>query len=109
MERLFLDVWNDLSTVCGKTVPHCDCPEPIFNDSLYFNTSYLDWWISEKNFAQEVIKKKIERVDILSTQAIDSKVLGVIPVTQLSHQRIDKSEKSSIDSKDKSSFDGDLY
>ena len=60
-----------------------NCPGAIFNTSLYFNNSYLDSWITESDFARKVIKR-IDRADILSAQAIDSKALGIIPVTQLS-------------------------
>ena len=59
------------------------CPKAIFNTSQYFNNSYLDKWITESDFARKVIKR-IDRAHILSAQAIDSKALGVIPVTQLS-------------------------
>ena len=57
-------------------------PDAIYNTSMYFNNVYLDNWITDK-FAQQVIKS-IDKGTVLSSRAIDSKALGVIPVTQLS-------------------------
>ena len=57
-------------------------PAAIYNTSMYFNNVYLDNWITDK-FAQQVIKS-IDKGTVLSSRAIDSKALGVIPATQLS-------------------------
>ena len=57
-------------------------PEAIYNTSMYFDNVYLDSWITD-SFAQQVIKS-IDKGTVLSSRAIDTKALGVIPVTQLS-------------------------
>ena len=57
-------------------------PEAIYNTSMYFDNVYLDSWITD-SFAQQVIKS-VDKGTVLSSKAIDSKALGVIPVTQLS-------------------------
>lgn len=59
-----------------------DVPEAIYNTSVYFNNTYLDKWITD-DFAKKIIKK-IDKAEVLSPQAVDSKALGVIPVTKLS-------------------------
>lgn len=59
-----------------------DLPEAIYNTSVYFNNTYLDKWITD-DFAKKIIKK-IDKAEVLSPQAVDSKALGVIPVTKLS-------------------------
>lgn len=49
---------------------------------MYFDNTYLDSWITD-----ELSKKMIKNIDkavVLGPSAIDSKVLGVIPVKQLS-------------------------
>lgn len=56
--------------------------DEIYNTSVYFDNSYLDNW-----FDDELTKKIIKGVDkgeVLSSKAIDSKALGIIPVTKLS-------------------------
>ena len=58
-----------------------DMPESIYNTS-YFNNCYLDKWLND-NFAQEMIKS-IDKAVVLSAQAVESKALGVIPVTKIS-------------------------
>lgn len=57
-------------------------PNAIYNTSVYFNNTYLDNWLL-KPLSKEIIKK-IDKAEVLSPQAINSKALGVIPVTQLS-------------------------
>ena len=57
-------------------------PDAIYNTSVYFNNTYLDSWITDP-FAKEIIKK-IDNAQVLGPQAVDSKALGVIPVTQIS-------------------------
>ena len=59
-----------------------DMPEAIYNTSLYFNNTYLDKWLMDP-FARKIIKS-VDKASVLSGRAIDSKALGVIPVTQLS-------------------------
>lgn len=59
-----------------------DCEEAIYNTSIYFDNQYLDSWI-ETEFARKVIKG-IDRGEILSSHAIDTKALGIIPVTKIS-------------------------
>ena len=59
-----------------------DMPEAIYNTSLYFDNTYLDKWLAN-SFSQKIIKS-IDKATVLSGRAIDSKALGVIPVTQLS-------------------------
>ncbi len=56
--------------------------DSVFNTSLYFNNTYMDNWL-EDEFAKKIIKD-IDKAEVISNRAIDSKVLGVIPVTQLS-------------------------
>lgn len=59
-----------------------EVPEAIYNTSVYFDNTYLDKWITN-DFAKKIIKK-IDKAEVLSSQAVDSKALGVIPVTKLS-------------------------
>ena len=59
-----------------------DMPEAIFNTSLYFDNTYYDAWLYD-DFAKEMIKA-VDKADVLSGQAIDSKALGVIPATKMS-------------------------
>ena len=59
-----------------------DMPEAIYNTSLYFDNTYLDKWLAD-SFARKIIKS-VDKASVLSGRAIDSKALGVIPVTQLS-------------------------
>lgn len=59
-----------------------DCKNAIYNTSMYFDNQYLDNWL-EDPFAEKVIAG-IEKGKILSPQAIDTKALGVIPVTKIS-------------------------
>ena len=63
-------------------IQYGDMPEAIYNTSVYFNNTYLDNWL-ENPLAKEILKK-IDKADVLSAQAVDSKALGVIPVTQIS-------------------------
>ena len=57
-------------------------PDAIYNTSVYFNNSYLDSWITTP-LAKEIIKK-IDKAEVLGPQAVNSKALGVIPITQIS-------------------------
>ena len=57
-------------------------PEAIYNTSLYFDNTYYDDWLKD-DFARKMIKA-IDKATVLSGQAVDSKVLGVIPTTKIS-------------------------
>ncbi len=59
-----------------------DMPEAIFNTSLYFDNTYYDSWLYD-DFAKEMIKS-VDKAEVLSGQAINSKALGVIPATKMS-------------------------
>ena len=54
----------------------------IYNTSVYFNNVYLDNWL-EDDFSRKMIKS-IDKAVVLSGQAVESKILGVIPVTKIS-------------------------
>ena len=54
----------------------------IYNTSIYFDNTYLDNWITDP-FAKKIIKN-IDKGEVLSPQAVDTKALGVIPVTKIS-------------------------
>jgi len=56
-------------------------PDAIYNTSVFFDNQYLDSWLDDA-FAAEVIKG-IDKGVILSSRAIDTKALGVIPVTKI--------------------------
>lgn len=57
-------------------------PEAVYNTSLYFDNTYLDGWITD-SFAKKVIRA-IDKAKVLGAHAVESKALGVIPVTGLS-------------------------
>ena len=59
-----------------------EMPEAIYDTASYFNNTFLDSWI-EEDFSRKVIHD-IDRAKVLSPQAVDSRALGVIPVTGLS-------------------------
>ena len=59
-----------------------DMPEAIYNTSLYFDNTYYDNWIQD-DFSRKMIKS-VDKAVVLSGQAVESKALGVIPVTKLS-------------------------
>ncbi len=54
----------------------------IYNTSMYFDNTYLDSWLQD-DFAKKIIKA-VDKAEVLSANAIESKALGVIPVKQLS-------------------------
>lgn len=56
--------------------------EAVYNTSVYFDNTYLDTWL-EDEFVRSIIKS-IDKAEVLSNSAIESKALGVIPVTKLS-------------------------
>ena len=59
-----------------------DMPEAIYNTSLYFDNTYYDSWLND-GFAKEMIKS-VDKAEVLSGQAVNSKALGIIPATKIS-------------------------
>ena len=59
-----------------------DMPEAIYNTDVYFRNVYDDAWITD-DFGREVIKK-VDKSDVLDSQAIKSPVLGMISPERLS-------------------------
>ena len=59
-----------------------EMPEAIYDTALYFDNTYLDSWLEEA-FSQKMIKA-VDKAKVLSAKAVDSRALGVIPVTGLS-------------------------
>lgn len=59
-----------------------DMPEAIFNTSVYFKNTYLDEWLLDP-LDQRMIKA-VDKATVLGPNAVQSRVLGVIPPTELS-------------------------
>lgn len=59
-----------------------DCPEAIYNTSVYFDNTYEDEWITD-DFGRKVIKA-VDKSVVLSPHAIESPVLWSIPPEKLS-------------------------
>ena len=59
-----------------------DMPEAIYDTASYFNNVYLDSW-AEEDLTEEILKA-IDNAEVLSPQAVNSKALGVIPMTGIS-------------------------
>lgn len=59
-----------------------DTDKAIYNTSVFFDNTYYDGWLQD-DFAQEMIKD-VDKAAVLSNNAVESKVLGVIPVTKIS-------------------------
>ena len=59
-----------------------DMPEAIYNTEVYFRNVYDDSWITD-DFARKVIKK-VDKSEVLDSQAIKSPVLGIISPERLS-------------------------
>lgn len=57
-------------------------PDAIYNTDVYFLNTYEDDWITD-TFAKTVIKK-IDKSEVLDSNAIKSPVLGIIPPERLS-------------------------
>ena len=57
-------------------------PDAIYNTEVYFQNVYDDEWITD-DFAREVIKK-VDKSEVLDSQAIKSPVLGIIAPERLS-------------------------
>ena len=58
-----------------------DMPEAVYNTSVFFDNQYLDDWITD-DFSKAVIKA-IDKGEVISPNAVDTKALGVIPVTKI--------------------------
>lgn len=59
-----------------------EMPQALYNTSLYFDNTYYNGWLDD-DFAKRMIKD-IDKGVVLSGYAIESKALGVIPVTKIS-------------------------
>ena len=59
-----------------------DCPEAIYNPSVYFDNTYEDNWITD-DFGRKIIKA-VDKSVVLSAHAIESPVLWSIPPEKLS-------------------------
>lgn len=56
--------------------------DEIYNTSVYFDNSYMDKWFDDE-LTKKIIKS-VDKAEVLSSKAIESKALGIIPVTKLS-------------------------
>lgn len=56
-------------------------PDAVYNTEVYFKNTYDSDWLTD-DFAKKIIKS-IDKSTVLSSNAIDSPVLGIIPPTQL--------------------------
>lgn len=63
-------------------MPEKQFPNYVYNTKIYFDNTYLDSWL-EDAYSKRIIKS-IDRATFLSPNAVNSKMLGVIPVTQIS-------------------------
>lgn len=59
-----------------------EMPEAVFSTSMYFDNTYLDKWL-EDAFVQDMIAG-VDKAKVLGKSAVESKALGVLPVTKLS-------------------------
>ena len=64
------------------TIHYGDMEGVVYNTSVFFNNVYSSKWF-EDPFAQKVIKA-VDRGTVLGPNAIETKVLGVIPPEKLS-------------------------
>ena len=58
-----------------------DCPDAIYNTSVYFNNTYEDEWLTDE-FARKVIKA-IDKSEVVNSRAVSSPVLGIIPTEKI--------------------------
>ncbi len=58
-----------------------DCPDAIYNTSVYFNNTYEDDWLTDE-FARKVIKA-IDKSEVVNSRAVSSPVLGIIPTEKI--------------------------
>ena len=56
--------------------------QAIYDTSAYFNNVYLDSWLDD-SFSQKIIRA-IDKGVVLSNHAVETKALGIIPITSLS-------------------------
>ncbi len=63
-------------------IPEERFPNYVYNTRIYFDNTYLDSWL-EDDFSKRMIKS-VDKATVLSVNAVDSKALGVIPVTKIS-------------------------
>ena len=54
----------------------------VYNTSMYFDNTYLDNWLTDELSVKMI--KSVDKAVVLSPNAVDSKALGVIPVTKIS-------------------------
>lgn len=59
-----------------------DREDEIYSTSVYFDHVFLDKWFKDDLSCR--IIKSIDKAEVIGDRTIDSKALGVIPVTQLS-------------------------
>lgn len=59
------------------TIHYGDMDNVIYNTSVYFDNVYSPQWF-EDSFAQRVIKS-IDKGTVVGPNAIDTKILGIIP------------------------------
>ena len=59
-----------------------DYPNYVYEPGLYFNNTYLDSWITD-DFSKRMIKS-VDKGIVISRNAVDSKAMGIIPVTMIS-------------------------
>lgn len=64
------------------TIHYGDMENVIYNTSVYFDNVYSPQWFQD-SFAQRVIKS-IDKGTVVGPNAIDTKILGVIPPEKLS-------------------------
>ena len=64
------------------TIYFGEMKEAVYNTSVYFDNTYHDEWITDP-LSKRMIKS-IDKAEVLSPQAVESRALGVIPVKQLS-------------------------
>ncbi len=53
-------------------------PQAIYDTSSYFNNVYLDSWLDEK--LTQDIPRAIDKGVVLSSHAVETRALGIIPV-----------------------------
>ena len=64
------------------TIHYGDMEGSIYNTSIYFNNTYSSEWFDDP-FAQRIIKS-VDKGVVLGPNAIETRVLGVIPPEKLS-------------------------
>ena len=59
-----------------------DMPEAVYNTSLYFKNSYKDRWLTTE--LTRAMVEDVDRSKVLSAEAIESPIFGLMSPTQLS-------------------------